>query len=33
LPLTDLRTTPFHAVKGAFYEAGAQFAHFAGSRL
>ncbi|MES2495999.1 MAG: FAD-binding oxidoreductase [Pseudomonadota bacterium] len=33
LPVTDQRAAPFRAAKGAFYEVGAQLAHFAGSRF
>lgn len=33
LPLTDLRIAPFGTSRAAFYEAGAQLAHFTGSRF
>lgn len=33
LPLTDLREAPFRSARAAFYEAGAQLAHFTTSRF
>ena len=33
LPLTPQRAAPLRSLKGAFYETGAQLAHFAGSRF
>lgn len=33
LPLTDVREVPLRQLKGAYYEAGAQIAHFAGARF
>lgn len=33
LPLSDLRAAPFGGCRSAFYEAGAQLAHFTGSRF
>ncbi|WP_447762130.1 NAD(P)/FAD-dependent oxidoreductase [Sphingopyxis panaciterrae] len=33
LPMTAAREAPYHALRGAFYEAGAALAHLAGSRI
>lgn len=33
LPVSDVREVPLRTLKGAYYEAGAQIAHFAGARF